>query len=269
MSIVIPRSTWKPRSANGCETIGTQEWVAAGQELWLHHSTTNPPGPDATLDEDCQHMRDFEAIGESRFGCGISYTWVVMPSGRVFQGHDVDRQGTHTYGRNNRARAICLAGDFEADELPRRMLNAVVKLLRELGLQLDGGHRDVFATACPGEHAYAKIPEMNRLAATNDALEEDDDVALNPDTDFPAFAAMMTRWYIYHSRPRGGRPTSDDGPTLPESLNVLLSRQVADVDEKALAAELSKLGVGGVSAAQVKQALTEVLSRTSLDVEPA
>lgn len=171
MTIVIPRSTWEPNYANGCDVIGTEEWEDANRELWLHHSITNPPGPDATLEEDCEHVRAFEAIGEARFGCGISYTWVVLPSGRVFQGHDVDRQGTHTYGRNNRSRAICLAGNYEVDELPTRMSNAVALLLRELGTTLDGGHRDVYPTACPGEHAYDEIPSMNTLATSGEPIE--------------------------------------------------------------------------------------------------
>lgn len=119
-------------------------------------------------------MRDFEAIGQSRFGCGISYTWVILPSGRVFQGHDLDRQGTHTYQRNNRSRAICLAGNFDVDDLPQRMQNAVALLLRELGASLDGGHRDVYATACPGQYAYAKIGSMNDLAASGSPIGVDD-----------------------------------------------------------------------------------------------
>lgn len=176
MTVVIPRQTWAPRHPNGCATIGTQEWVNAGKELWLHHSVTNPPGPDATLEQDCAHMREFEAIGHNRYGCGISYTWVVMPSGRVFQGHDVDRQGTHTYGRNNRSRAICLAGNYQVNELPQRMHNAVARLLRELGAILDGGHRDVFATACPGDHAYERIPSINQLASSGAPIDPEDDM---------------------------------------------------------------------------------------------
>lgn len=176
MTVVIPRQTWAPRHPNGCATIGTQEWLNAGKELWLHHSVTNPPGPDATLEQDCAHMREFEAIGHNRYGCGISYTWVVMPSGRVFQGHDVDRQGTHTYGRNNRSRAICLAGNYQVNELPQRMHNAVARLLRELGAILDGGHRDVFATACPGDHAYARIPSINQLASSGAPIDPEDDM---------------------------------------------------------------------------------------------
>jgi hypothetical protein len=161
MSIIIPRSVWGPRYANGFAVIGVDEWEAAGREIWLHHSVTNPPGPDATLEQDCQHMRDFEQIGQSRFGGGISYTWVTMPSGRVFQGHDIDRQGSHTYGRNDRARAICLAGQYHINPLPERMIASVATLLYELGATIDGPHSQVYPTDCPGEYARSRIPEIN------------------------------------------------------------------------------------------------------------
>lgn len=172
MSIIIPRSVWKPRYANGFAVIGVDEWLKAGKEIWLHHSVTNPPGPDATLEEDCEHMRAFEAIGQSRFGGGISYTWITMPSGRVFQGHDLDRQGSHTYQRNNRSRAICLAGQYHINPLPQRMQNSVALLLRELDATIDGPHSAVYATDCPGEHARSRIGAMNTLALSGAPIGE-------------------------------------------------------------------------------------------------
>lgn len=90
------------------------------------------------------------------------------------------------------------------------------------------------------------------------------DMPLNADADFPALAEMMTRWWLFHSRTKGGRATHEDGPTAPELLTALAERAVADVDEVALAAELARRGVIGVDVAQVKQALTEVLSHTTL-----
>jgi hypothetical protein len=173
MSVIIPRSTWKPRYANGFSIIGMASWLAAGKEIWLHHSVTNPPGPNATLEEDCAHMRDFESIGQNRFGGGISYTWVIMPSGRVFQGHDIDRQGSHTANRNDRSRAICLAGRYDTNMLPDRMANAAAALLRELGATIDGPHSQVYPTDCPGGNARARISYINTLAMSRDPIEGD------------------------------------------------------------------------------------------------
>lgn len=230
MTIVIPRSTWRPKYSNGFRVIGTQEWIAAGKELWLHHSVTTPPGPNATLEEDCAHMRFLEQIGQTNFGGGISYTWLVFPSGRVFEGHGIDRQGAHTAGRNNRARAICLVGNFEVADLPQKMQNSVAALLRELGATIDGPHSQVYATACPGKHARPKIPTINTLALSGASLgtptEKDDNdmgfdfnqVTLPPtgptetverEILFPDFGGAMgvtDRWVRVHGP---GQPFTD------------------------------------------------------------
>lgn len=177
MTIVIPRSTWGAQFSNGFAKIGLTAWEQAGRELWLHHSVTNAPGPNATLEEDCAHMRELERIGQNNFGGGISYTFVVMPSGRVFEGHSLDRRGAHTANRNDRSRAICLAGNYESFPLSTKMINAVALLLRELGALLDGGHRDVYSTACPGRFAYPRIGEINNLAASGQPIEGDEEMA--------------------------------------------------------------------------------------------
>lgn len=181
MSIVIPREVWQPRYSNGEPgvIIGTSAWEAAGREFWGHHSLTEPPGPDATLAEDCAHIRQIEAIGQSRFRQGISYTFIGMPSGRVFEGHSLDRRGAHTYGRNDRSRAYCFAGNYDVDELPERMQRSAALTLVELGTRFDGGHRDVYATACPGRYAYAALSHINQLADRHvrgeiDLSQEDD-----------------------------------------------------------------------------------------------
>ena len=172
-SIVRPRSDWSPRYANGAAVIGTSAWAFGGYEIRLHHTVTTISA-NATVDQEREHMRTLEAIGENEFGAGISYTWIVFPSGRVYQGTDIDRQGTHTYMRNDRARAVCLVGNYEIDSPGGPMLNAVAALLAEIGHLITGGHRDVYPTACPGINAYARIRDMNTLASSGDRLEEDD-----------------------------------------------------------------------------------------------
>lgn len=275
MSIVIPRSVWQPRHDNGVAVIGTGEWLAAGKELWLHHSITNPFGPNATLEQDCQHMRDFEAIGEARFGAGISYTWVVMPSGRVFQGHDIDRQGTHTYQRNNRSRAICLAGNYDVNALPSRMINAVALLLRELGATLDGGHRDVYATACPGRFAYPRIGEINNLAVSGQPIEGDDDVSaaevwghqlglVQPDgSEVPRQAGDILRYSeLADAITRGIAKDARDIARRVEVKVDALTDALTD-DEADILAEIRNLPTGpggGASVEQIKEGLRSIFA---------
>jgi len=271
MSVIIPRSVWKPQYANGFAVIGVDEWLAAGKELWLHHSVTNPPGPDATLEEDCAHMREFEAIGQSRFGGGISYTWVVMPSGRIFEGHSLDRQGSHTYMRNNKSRAICLAGKYHLNALPQRMQNSVALLLRELDATIDGPHSAVYATDCPGEYARSKIPSMNALALNGQPIGEDEE-----DMDGQQNAYLVEIW---EATSKGvGKPQLS---VLQQHVNFLGNLILAgnadlkaailglalNLDEDALAAALIERGFDGANVAELKAAFVDVLRRGVDSVE--
>lgn len=163
---IISRSRWGAQYRGGDGAAGLP-----AREVWLHHSATTAPPASASLELDTIAVRLLEEIGHARFGAGISYTFVVLPSGRVFEGHGVARRGTHTGGRNATSRGICLLGNYEQTEPTRAQVNAVAQLLAHgaragwwARAALAGGHRDVKATACPGGRAYQLIPEMNRRA---------------------------------------------------------------------------------------------------------
>jgi hypothetical protein len=164
---IIPRSEWGAKYDNG---VGSAPLPAG--ESWLHHSATVP------LNDDYEAIRKLEAIGEQRFGSGISYTWLFTLSGRIFEGHSPHRQGTHTGGRNDVSRALCLVGNYQDTDPTEAQLRAVAWLLwHAVGQgwlrtpQLRGGHRDVrpmtgdsIITACPGDRAYRLIPIINAMA---------------------------------------------------------------------------------------------------------
>lgn len=251
MSIVIPRSVWQPAYSNGFRVIGTSEWEAAGKELWLHHSVTNAPGADATLAQDCAHMRHIESIGQNSFGGGISYTWIVMPSGRVFEGHSVDRQGSHTYQRNNRARAICLAGNYDVNGLPDRMAVAVALLLREIGATIDGPHSQVYATACPGKYAKARIDHINTLATSGGPIEGD---------DVSAEEVWNYQVDVVHGDGTTHKANAKDVLRYSELSEAITQGKVAEVASavaalttlvQALSAKVDGIATGGVSEARI------------------
>lgn len=168
------RAEWDARFARG---FGPAPLPARG--VYLHHSASRDAGVAATLDQDAATVRRLEEIGQERFGGGISYTFAVTPSGRVYEGHGIDRRGAHTKGCNSTHRAIVLVGDYSKRAPTQAQLTAVVALLehgREQGwwrvAALAGGHRDApgAATSCPGDGAYGFIDDINRAAA---AGEED------------------------------------------------------------------------------------------------
>jgi hypothetical protein len=187
---IISRARWGARYSAG---FGPSPLPA--RELWLHHSVTIAPDlvwvdadGDGVEDDEERAMRTLEDIGQQRFGGGISYTFAVMPSGRIYEGHGIGRQGAHTGGRNDIARAIVLVGDYSNREPTEAQQNAVAWLV-ELGRQqgwwtvtgLSGGHRQApgqIATACPGDAALRRIPAINQRVVDYRAgridLEDDD-----------------------------------------------------------------------------------------------
>ncbi|ASO20259.1 hypothetical protein FHR81_000056 [Actinoalloteichus hoggarensis] len=193
---IISRAAWGARHPDGFRAA-----PLPAQEVWLHHSVTSGTGPAA--------VRALEDVGQSRFGGGISYTFAIDSTGAIYQGHSVDRQGAHTGGRNDISRAICLIGNYETQEMTQGQVRAVAWLLRHGTArgwwrrdQLDGGHRDApgASTACPGRHAHARIGEINRLAASDDDLEDD----MTPDEHKALFEVRDTlRQGLANSHPPG------------------------------------------------------------------
>lgn len=187
---IITRAEWGARYSNGFYSAPVP-W----RENWAHHSVTLAPdlewldaNRDGVEDDEAQAMRTLEQIGESRFGGGISYTAAVMPSGRIYEGHGYNRQGAHTGGRNDISRAIVFVGNYDLNQPTREQIASAAWLLRFWHHQgwcprpaFDGGHQQApnqIATACPGRHVLAAIPEINRLAASAEALDlvqEDDE----------------------------------------------------------------------------------------------
>lgn len=161
---IVSRAEWGAQYRNGFGVA-----PVPFRELWLHHSVTAARnGADI--------IRELEQIGQNRFGGGISYTWPITPDGTVYEGHSVDRQGSHTGGRNDIARAICFVGNYESDRPTDAQLRSAASLVRYVHsrgwyghLGLTGGHRDIKATACPGRYAYAAIPAINALAQVEES----------------------------------------------------------------------------------------------------
>src|SRR3546814_18712846 len=85
---IITRPEWGARYANGfgLRTIGDLD-------VYLHHSVTIAPDLLPPFTDDYAAVRTLEAIGQSRFGRGISYHFPVTPAGLVFEGLGIDRIG--------------------------------------------------------------------------------------------------------------------------------------------------------------------------------
>lgn len=136
--------------------------------IFLHHtvtSVTRDPVADARL------VAEF---GIARFG-RMSYSALVHPA-RVIFWAEMEHEGAHTLAWNSKAFGLSLVGNYEDDACPDSLAyDACVALhhLRAFGLVTATPevrpHRDVKATACPGQHAVAKVlPELRAVAARPD-----------------------------------------------------------------------------------------------------
>lgn len=162
----IPRSVWRARYPDG---FGNRPLPVT--EFWLHHSVTIAPDLVPPFDDDDAAVRTLESIGQSRFGGGISYTYPVTPVGRLYEGHSLGRRGAHTKGHNTVGAAFCLVGNYEVSQPTQAQKAAIANQMVALHRAgkatrhtLNGGHRDTFATSCPGRYGYAAIGEINALA---------------------------------------------------------------------------------------------------------
>lgn len=169
MNTIISRETWGARHNDGFHNR-----KVGRLDKWLHHSVTKQLSKDAPTADERVEMRNLDNIGQSRFKGGISYTFVVFPSGRIYEGHSIGRVGAHTAGRNSISAGICLAGNYEANQVTAEQVAALAWLLNH-GIakgwwtenKLDGGHRDTKATACPGKNGYTAIPAINKAAKSS------------------------------------------------------------------------------------------------------
>lgn len=170
---IITRREWGARYADGFGALRPP-----ATEVWLHHTGGTEP-------DNAVGIRHLEQVGQDRFAGGISYTFLIGQSGTVYEGTTPNREGAHTLGHNTVGRAICWIGNYEIIRPTEQIIQATADLLvfgRDQGwwtqATLTGGHRDLYATKCPGNHAYVVIGEVNRRAGG--ASQDDGDPNMIP-----------------------------------------------------------------------------------------
>lgn len=159
---IITREQWGARYSDGYEQYGHR--AVGDLSRYLHHTVTRHLPEDASVAYEVSQMRAIEAIGQQRFGNGISYTFLIFPSGRVYEGASITRISAHTgKGRNTTGAGLCLAGNYETHPLGVKAERALVDLL-VWGVghwwkspTITAAHRDIKSTSCPGWHAYTRI----------------------------------------------------------------------------------------------------------------
>ncbi|HXH77330.1 peptidoglycan recognition protein family protein [Nocardioides sp.] len=155
--------------------------------FFLHIAVVDDPG-DLLGTED-QVARNIEAIGQSRFGSGMSYNALAFNTGRLYEAQPLTRRGTHTvntferthcpthpgsltapgWNNNVNARALCLPQQVD-DPVTDAQIDAAARWAAvqiRAGLAAPWarwhGHRCVTAKDCPGGRAFDRINELQAL----------------------------------------------------------------------------------------------------------
>lgn len=125
--------------------------------VFIHHSVTH------VSDDPFADMRQIEAVGLRRFG-QFPYSYAIHPrGGEILTGCGLQR-GAHTAQRNSTSFGICWIGNYDERQPTAAEFDATRWLIGELAARgylrpnppVDG-HRDVYATACPGSKLYAML----------------------------------------------------------------------------------------------------------------
>ncbi|MFP4248410.1 MAG: N-acetylmuramoyl-L-alanine amidase [Armatimonadota bacterium] len=135
----------------------------------IHHTATGATVDghkvDAARIAEWHEQRGFAAEYRHRLYT-IGYHYVILPDGTIEQGRPEWMTGAHTYGHNDYL-GLCLVGNFDTganpagSQQPSRPTEEQMSALRDLlgdlmtkyRLKADDihGHRDLGATACPGD----------------------------------------------------------------------------------------------------------------------
>jgi N-acetylmuramoyl-L-alanine amidase len=162
--ISLSREEWGAEHGRGTQKTGARPLVV------VHHTAQ----PDlmcgtALVDEieAVQRIERFHAVDNG--WAGIGYNFLITQNGHVFEGRGWDYIGAHAGSRADNARSygICFVINGE-ERTPSRAALAAFRGLVAWGVEIGRiergyevvGHRDLKATACPGEAVYRCLREM-------------------------------------------------------------------------------------------------------------
>lgn len=169
---IYSRQQWGARHAAGWGDRSANYPLA---ECWTHHSVTAHLPENATVAQEMAQVRILEDIGQQRFGRGISYNFVIFPSGRIYMGLGASRVGAHTGGRNSTSLGVVFAGNYENHKPTAAAEATYAELLRDFhgaGIlrnpRTNGGHKDAPGhawNACAGRNLNSRLGAINSAAS--------------------------------------------------------------------------------------------------------
>lgn len=165
MFFIRARKLW---TDNKHTVLEHADWRHRSVDVFVHHTADSGPvgGAKATIAQEIAYLKRIEKFHiQTRDYRAIGYNYVVMPSGRVYEGRGFEIVGAHTLDPKdadkdkvyveNRDPGVVFAGNFEVQHPTTRALLAFRLLkarLRLKGCKLDKqySHSQAFATSCCG-----------------------------------------------------------------------------------------------------------------------
>lgn len=166
---IISRKEWgarRPKARTGVSWSARTEFI-------VHYSE----GPTT---QTVRSIQDFHMGG--RGWSDIGYNFLVDVQGRIYEGRGWLTVGAHAPGHNSSGVGVCMIGrDGDATPAAERAIRWLYdEAVRRAGRNLTKlGHRDVYATSCPGDQLYAWV------RAGMPADTEEDDVSAKDVWDEP------------------------------------------------------------------------------------
>jgi N-acetylmuramoyl-L-alanine amidase len=158
---IVPRTGWGAKAPKCTQTL-----TVPVRYLFIHHTAGGAP---TTESGEQSAMRGTQAYHQNDKGwCDIAYNFLIMPSGRIYEGRGWNRHNGATKNYNGNSLAFCWAGNYDTSQPSQASIDAgralVAQAMRDGYLTSDftmRGHRDVASTACPGRYLYARLSELD------------------------------------------------------------------------------------------------------------
>jgi len=165
---------------NGDEYTWNIQYPKKVDKIIIHHTATT-----SNLTNPKQAIRDIYYYHAVSKGWGdIGYNYIIDKDGNIYEGRYGGEGvvGGHSYGYNSGSIGIAVLGNYDQTEVPTKVISTLKTFIAEKAkihnIVVSGksyyngeylynilGHRDVAATACPGQNLYDLIPVLRNTVS--------------------------------------------------------------------------------------------------------
>jgi hypothetical protein len=141
----------------GIARLDQINWMNGVSRITVHHSAVDNSGL-RNFSDTARMIEGIRAGHVARGWADIGYHYVIDPSGRVWEGRSVLRQGAHVQDNNEHNLGIMMLGNFEYQAPTPQALHAVDHFVASqmarfnVPLRRVYTHQELRRTACPGRN---------------------------------------------------------------------------------------------------------------------